>query len=102
MEIIEVIKDGDKLSFLFYDVDRFKIYHIVDKDEAQKTYNNIRYNNGKFSTFDEIVETVYDFISDKTCEEIDLPELLKIEALKESTRLKPYLRDYQINSILDE
>jgi hypothetical protein len=99
MEIIEVITENKKLSFLFYDNGIFKIYH--EEKEPIKVYNSIRYKDDKMLAFDEIIAAIYVFITDKICEPIGIEDVLKIEPLKESSRLKPYLRDYQINSILE-
>ena len=100
MEILEVVILSDKLAFLFYDNGVFKIYHIDEKNKDE-VYSFITVKDDKNRSYDEIIEAIFEFISDKICETIEIDEVLKIEPLKKSKRLKPYLRDYQINSILE-
>ena len=48
-----------------------------------------------------MIEAISIFISDKVCEPIELSEILEMEPMKKSKRLMPYIRDSQINSILE-
>ena len=106
MEIIEVVILSDKLTFLFYDNGIFKIYYVDKKNKDEVYYfittkDDAVSHSAKNRSYDEIIEAIFEFISDKICETIEIDEVLKIEPLKKSKRLKPYLRDYQINSILE-
>ena len=102
MDIIEVIKDKNGLIFLFYDEGVFKTHHIA-KVESDSVYEYLFRDKEKNRqrTFDEVLAKIYEFIQDKTCEVISFSDLFKIDPLKESKRLKPYIRDYNINQILD-